>query len=134
MSGRFISIHRHSSIPSHLSRLLQPGGDVVQRILYRPWVNVLFTGLTAMLLFLLGRNVAGTVAGIAAALIFAADPSGNSHRQPQSDRNVGYLLDRAGLLLAGVFRFSQAALNLARDRGGPRLLVSPRCRKTRLCC
>ena len=54
--------------------LLQPGGNMVQQIYAARWVNVLFAGLTAMLLFLLGRNVAGTVAGIAAALIFAADP------------------------------------------------------------
>jgi len=54
--------------------LVQPDGNTVQQIHAVRWVNVLIAGLSATVLFLLGRNIAGTVAGIITALIFAIDP------------------------------------------------------------
>lgn len=54
--------------------LFPPTGNIVQDILAVRSLNVIFAGGTAALLFLIGRSLAGTIAGAVAAAAFVLDP------------------------------------------------------------
>jgi hypothetical protein len=54
--------------------LLSPSGDVIQRVYAARYLNVAFAGISSMLLYLIGRRLAGWPAGAAAALMFGLDP------------------------------------------------------------
>jgi 4-amino-4-deoxy-L-arabinose transferase-like glycosyltransferase len=55
-------------------KLLQPGGDIVHQIYAVRYLNAILAGLSATMLFLLGRRTGGLHAGIVAAAIFALEP------------------------------------------------------------
>ncbi len=55
-------------------KLFQPAGDVIHQVYAVRPVNLVFAGVSAALLFLIGRKAVGWHAGLAAAGIFALDP------------------------------------------------------------
>lgn len=55
-------------------KLFPPAGDLVQQVYDIRYLNIALAGLTAAVLFGIGRRLAGWPAGIAAAALFALDP------------------------------------------------------------
>ena len=57
-----------------LLKILHPVGDVIQQIYAARFLNVILGALSSLLIYQIGRRLAGWKAGLTAALLFALDP------------------------------------------------------------
>ncbi len=82
---QFVSPHWLEIEPDRFYSRYPPGYSLIQAVVYAvggihatPLINIVFTSLSVLLVFLVGREWAGERWGLAAALLMAANPTANS--------------------------------------------------------